>query len=83
MISANRSFIMKPAAKAHVPPCEGREMAKEQQAVVDRYREQQAATDRYREEVAESVRLGLSAEQRRAMELVTGCPVAKRDDTVR
>ena len=79
----NPSVNMKPAAKAHVPPCVGGEMTKEQRAVVDRYREQQTAIDRYREGVAESVRLGLSAEQRRAMELVAECPVAKRDDTVR
>ena len=52
----NRSFNIKPAVKAHVPPCEGGEMSKEQQAVVDRYREQQAAS----EGVAKS--RGLSAE---------------------
>ena len=82
MIGANRSFVMKPAAKAHVPPCESGEMSKEQQAVVDRYRKQQAAIDRYREGVAKSVRQGLSAEQWRAMESVAECPVPKRDDTV-
>ena len=60
---------MKPAAKTHVPRCEAGEMTKEQQAAIDRYREG----------VAE--RLGLSADQRRAMELT--CPVANRDDTVR
>ena len=60
VIGMNQSFNMKPAVKAHVPPCEGGEMSKEQQAVVDRYREQQAAS----EGVAKS--RGLSAEQRKA-----------------
>ena len=54
-------------------------MSKDHQAVVDRYRKQQAAIDRYREGIAKSVRPGLSAEQRRAMESVAECPVAKRD----
>ena len=82
VIGANRLFIMKPAA-AHVPPCEGGEMSKEQQAVVDRYRGQQATIDRYREGVAKSIRPGLfySAEQRRAMESVAGRPVAKREQS--
>ena len=44
----NRSFDMKPAAKTHVPSCEGGEMTKDQQAAVDRYRELQAAIDRAR-----------------------------------
>ena len=70
MIGANRSFIMKPAATARVPPCGGGEMSKEQQAAIDRYREG----------VAKSIRPGLvySAEQRRALESVEECPVAKQ-----
>ena len=83
MIGANRSFVMKPAAKAHGPPCKSGEISKEQQAVVDWYRKQQDVIDRYREGVAKSVRPGLSAVQRRSMESVAECPVAKRDDTVR
>ena len=81
MIGANRSFIMKPAAKAHVPPCDSGEMSKEQQTIVNRYRKQQAAIDRHREGIAKSIRPGLvySAEQWRAMESVEECPVAKRD----
>ena len=65
---------MKPAT-AHVPPCEGGEKSKEQQAVVDRYREQQAVIDLYREGVAKS--RGLSVAQRKALK---NCPVAQRDD---
>ena len=64
---------MKPAVRAHVPPCEGGEMSKEQQAVVDRYRERQAAIDR------EGVAKSSSAEQRKALE---NCPIVQRDDTV-
>ena len=81
MIGANRPFIMKPGATAHVPPLEGGEMSKEQQAVVDRYQKQQVAIDRYREGVAKSIRPGLVyyAEQRKAMESVAECPVAKLD----
>ena len=70
---------MKPAAKAHVPPCERGEISKEQQAVVDRNRKQQAAIDRYREGVVKSI---LGAEKWRALESLAECPVAKRDDTV-
>ena len=79
MIGANRSFIMKPAATTHVPPCEGGENSKEQEAIVDRYRKQHAAIDRYREGVAKSIRPGLvyCAEQRRAMESVAECLIAK------
>ena len=75
----NRSFNMKPAAKAHVAPCEDGEMPKEQQAMVGRYREQQAAIDRARGK-SKGPELVYSAEQRRALELV-----AQRDgyDTVR
>ena len=80
MIETNRSFIMKPAAKARVSPCEGGEMSKEQQDVVDRYRKQQAAIDRYRAK-SKSVQKCLSAQQRKA--LVEKCPIAQRDDTVR
>ena len=82
MVCANLSFIMKPAAKAHVPPCESGEMSKEQQAVVDWYRKQPAAIDRYCEGVVKSVCPRLNAEQRRALESVTESPVAKHDDTV-
>ena len=57
-------------ATAHVSPCEGGEISKEQQAVVDPYREQQAA---------KGVAKSSSVEQRRALEK---CPVAQRDDTV-
>ena len=77
---------MKPTTKAHVPPCVGGEMTKEQRAVDERYREQQAAIDRYRAKSKSKVpELVYSAEQRRALELVDKFAIAQRDgyDTVR
>ena len=68
VIGMNQSFNMKPSA-THVFPCECGEIAKEKRAVVERYREQQAAIDRYRAK-SKSVQKDLSAEQRRALELV-------------
>ena len=75
---------MKPAAKSHVPPCEGEEMMKEQRDVVERYREQQAAIDRARGK-SKGPELVYSAEQQGALELVVECPIAQRDgyDTFR
>ena len=64
--TASKSFEMKPAT-AHDRPCEGGEMSKEQQAVVDRYREQQAAKG-----VAKSSSVARELEK---------CPVAQQDDT--
>ena len=68
------------------PPCEGREITKEQRAVVERYREQQAAIDRYRaKSKSKGPELVYSVEQRRALKLVDKCAIAQRDgyDTVR
>ena len=79
MISANQSFNMEPATVMHVPPCEGGEMTKEQQAVVGRCGEQQADIDWYRAK-SKPVEKVLSAEQRRA--LVEKCPISQRNDTV-
>ena len=73
VIGMNQSLNMKPAVKAHVPPCEGEEMSKEQQAVLDRYRERQTAIDR------EGVAKSSSAEQWKALD---SCPVTQQDDTV-
>ena len=72
MIGVSSSFNMKQVKAPHVPPCEGGEMPKEQQAVVDRYREQQSVVDWCRE-----ADKGVSISAARALEK---CPVAQRDD---
>ena len=86
----NQSFNMESATVMHVPPCEGGETTKEQQAVVERFREQQAVVDRQGvkgKSVQKGPELVYNAEQHRALELVVDgkCPIAQRDgyDTVR